>query len=186
MEESLTKRKLKIEIVTDYRPGLKAGLISGLVWAGLMSVISVVAVLLFYSDSLDYYNSQLASNSSALSGMSAAQYINYLLEYNTGVTFVLALAFGALIGFLFVLISPRFLVNRSYMLKGIAVAMFFWVSYELIFSSSSIILVVGSLAASLIAGYLLGYLYLRFTRPPPSFAEGTGQHSRSSSSNFQP
>jgi magnesium-transporting ATPase (P-type) len=159
------KKEAENGILTDYRPGLKAGLISGIIWAALGSLLGVVSVVLFYSDTLSYYNSELASNSSALGGMTAPQYINYLLELNTGVIVVLALAFGALIGFLFVIVSPRFLVKQSYMLKGVIVAIFFWVTYELVIGTSDIVSLVGSLAASLTAGYLLGYLYLRFTRP---------------------
>jgi lipopolysaccharide export LptBFGC system permease protein LptF len=159
--------------MTNYKLGLKAGLISGLVWAAIMSMIGVVTVELFYSQTLDFYNAELASNPSFLGGMTAAQYINYLLELNTGITLVLALLFGILIGLLFVVISPKFLGNRSYMLKGVVVAIFFWLLYELIIGTSDIVSLASSLAASLIAGYLLGYLYVRFTRSPREVFPGT-------------
>jgi lipopolysaccharide export LptBFGC system permease protein LptF len=149
--------------MAEFKPGLMAGLLSGLVWAGLMSVISLVSVELSYSSIFNHYNELYASNATALGGMNAAQYINYLLEFNTAITFILALAFGALIGFIFVFISSRFLGNRSYMVKGVAVALFFWLLYELGIGSADVLDLISSVIVSILAGYLLGFLYQRFT-----------------------
>jgi lipopolysaccharide export LptBFGC system permease protein LptF len=174
--------------MTEYKPGLMAGVISGLVWAGLMSVTSVASIELSYSQ---IYN-QLASNSSALGGLTPAQYINNLIETNTAITFILSLAFGALIGFIFVYVSPKFLGNRSYMIKGVVVAFFFWLLYELgLVGFVDPLEILSSLAISLLAGYLLGSLYQRFTSSrgvvfPSQPDSMSGQNSTQPSSRDQP
>jgi lipopolysaccharide export LptBFGC system permease protein LptF len=149
-------------MVAEYSPGVKAGLISGVIWAALMSVVGLASVEVSYTSTFSYYNGLFARNSSTFGGMTAGQYINYLLELNALITFVLALAFGALIGFLFVIITPRFLENRSLTVKGVLVAIFFWLLYELAIGSSDVVSVVSSLLVSLFCGYLLGFLYQRY------------------------
>ncbi len=152
--------------MASYRAGLKAGAISGLVWAVIMSVIGIATIELSYSQTFDYYNGLYASNQTVFGGMTPPQYINYLLELNTAYTFGLALAFGALIGLILVIIGTRFLGNRSYATKSIVIAFFFWVVYELAIGVPTAFWILSSLAVSILAGYLLGYLYLRFTGPP--------------------
>lgn len=157
--------------MTDYRPGIISGLISGAVWGALISVIAVLAVELSYPQTLAYYTTL---NSTDLNGMTPANFIVYSLEFNTAVAFGAGIGFGALIGLLFVWVAPKFLAKQSYMVKGAVIAIFFWLIYELgLAGFIGFIDILSSLAASLLAGYLLGYLYQRFTGPPNMIQQDT-------------
>lgn len=151
--------------MVEYKPGLLAGLISGALWAALISAAGAIVVAVFYSQTLDYYNGIWRANQTALGGMTPVQYMSFTLEVNSAVAFVGGIGFGALIGVLFVWIAPRFLSKQNYMVKGAVVAVFFWLLYELgLAGFVDPIEILSSLAISLLAGYLLGFLYLRFTR----------------------
>jgi hypothetical protein len=156
--------------MTDYRPGIISGLISGAVWAALISVIAALAIVLSYPQTLAYYSLQ---NSTVLNGMTPANFIVYSLEFDIALSFGAGIGFGALIGLFFVWSAPKFLGKQSYMVKGAVIAIFFWLLYELgLAGFIDIIDILSSLGASLFSGYFLGYLYQRFTGPPNMIPQG--------------
>jgi len=143
--------------MTNWRPGLIAGLLSGVAWATLMTAVS----LSFYGPDLNYLKTL---NSTQLNGSTPIQILNSYLEVNTITQFILGPIFGVLIGLLLVWIGIRFLTRQSYAVRGLVVASFFWIVYELTLGSAALLEIASSLAVSLFSGYLLGILYVRFTR----------------------
>lgn len=148
----------------DQTSGLKAGLISGVVWGVLMSLASLVEVQIKYPSAMSYYGGLYANDSSVFGGMTPVQYINYNLEFNTALFLIVGLGFGALVGLLFAYISPRFLPRQGYIVKGLIVSVFLWLLYNLSLISVIDPFELGfSVAVSLFGGYLLGFLFGRFT-----------------------
>jgi hypothetical protein len=154
--------------MTDFKPGLMSGLIAGAVWGAIITAIGVLSAEVSFSQEAIYYRGLLAGpNSTSLGCTTPTECINNAIEVGAITTLTAALLFGALIGFIFVLVIPRFLGNRSYMLKGVVLSVFFWLLYELgLAAFTNVIEIASSLAISLFAGYLMGYLYLRFVGPP--------------------
>ena len=153
--------------MSQQRSGAMSGIISGAVWAGLMALASFAIVEVNYTGAISYYTRLYNQNSSQLGGMTPAQYINYNLEFNTAILFIVGLVAGAMIGFLFVWLSPRFLPNQSYFVKGVAIAGFFWLVYELVLVGFlDAYQMLTSLGISLFSGFLLAYLYNSYYAPP--------------------
>lgn len=162
----------------EQRSGLKAGLISGAAWAALMTVATLSVLELNYSAALAYYTELYNTNgSSALGGMTPVQYITYSVEVNALVTVIVGVAFGALIGYLFISLASRFLMKQSYIVKGVIISVFLWLLYELgLTGFVDPYEIFTSLAVSLFAGYLLGFLYTRYSGPPPQMMVKESDH----------
>src|SRR5579863_5341331 len=137
--------------MTNYRPGILAGIISGAIWAALISAISALLLFLSYPQALAYYNSQYIANRTIFGGDTPATFIAHSLEVNTAVAFGTGIAFGFVIGLLFVWMAPRFLPKQTYTVKGAVLAIFFWLLYELgIAGFPDLVEILSSLAVSIL------------------------------------
>jgi ABC-type branched-subunit amino acid transport system permease subunit len=152
---------------------LKAGLISGVVWGALISLVQFLQVETSYSTYLNAYSQLLAGNSTSLSCSSPSQCISFGLELNTTVALVLGVGIGAVIGLSFGWLALRILQKQSYAVKAILISIFFWVLYQVaIVPLPDPFEIASSLAISLFAGYLLAYFYRRFVGAPPNLVGG--------------
>jgi hypothetical protein len=162
--------------------GLKAGLISGLIWGALMSLVSFLEVQTKYTAALNYYGDLYAQNSSVFGGKTPIEYINYNLEFNAVLFLAVGIGFGALVGLLFVYINPKFLPRQSYAIKGLIVSVFLWLLFNLslveVFDPFEL---VSSLAVSLFGGYLLAFLYSKSVRTKAVKSPGSKPISKKSS-----
>jgi hypothetical protein len=157
----------------EQRSGLKAGLIAGIVWAALMTVATVSEIAVYYSSYLSYLTTQYNANETSLGGLTPNQYVLNNIGFNAALTVAVGLAFGALVGYLFISIAPRFLMRQNYMVKGVVMAVFLWLLYELgLTGFTDLYQILTSLAVSLFSGYLLGFLFTKYAGPPAQLVAG--------------
>lgn len=148
--------------MTEYIRGTKAGVISGLLWGGLVAAAFALNVEIFYSQLANSLNQALLTDPNATNGLPVSIFINNNVELAVGEDIVLGAVFGMAIGILFSTISYRFLLNRKTHIKAMIVSLFFYVTYQIAIGPLDVIDIVGSLLATLLAGYLMGVLYDRF------------------------
>jgi lipopolysaccharide export LptBFGC system permease protein LptF len=184
---------------SDYRKGLVSGVISGLVWGGIVSAIFYLNIELnrtsliqqIIQEQMPYTTTQTldTTNSSTTiansvttyitsinftGGQTPSQYISSQLLYAIGTYLIIGLIFGALIGAIFAATYKRFLKNMSLPIRGVALGFIFWVLYFLAMVASGtgdLFDILTSLVTSLVAGFVLGYFFQRLGRPPPSGTE---------------
>jgi hypothetical protein len=176
----------------EQRSGLKAGFISGIAWAALMTAATVSEIGLNYSAVISNYDNYCNANATACGGLTGSQYVTQSVEFNSLITIIVGVAFGLLVGYMFIMIASRFLVRQTYIVKGVIISAFLWLLYELgLTGFSDVYQLLTSLAVSLFSGYLLGFLYTRYSGPPPQLvgeetdystnAGGSGGNSKSGS-----
>ncbi len=167
----------------EQRSGLRAGLISGAVWAALMTLATVSEIGLNYSAVLSSYNSYCNANATACGGLTGSQYVTQSVEFNSIITIIVGIAFGALVGYLFIMIASRFLLRQSYMVKGVLISVFLWLLYELgLTGFSDWYQLLTSLVVSLFSGYVLGLLYTRYSGPPPQLVGKESDYAKNAGS----
>lgn len=165
----------------EYRSGLKAGLIAGLVWAALIAFIEFANIQINRSQIVQQ---QLQQNAT-LSAATVNQSINFFLELNSLIALIAGVAFGAFFGVLFAVVGPRFFGRTSFMTKGVIISIFFWLLYQLTIAVIDLFSVISSLAVSLFAGYVMGYMFNRFLTPQNLGGASLGPSPASTSSSSE-
>jgi hypothetical protein len=172
----------------EYRKGIEAGAISGVVWGGIVSAIFYVNVILNMNtiiQGIQQAETAYTTTATVNATLSSTTVINTVTTYVTsnnitgtqtptqyvmgelpgiiGTYFFIGLIFGAIIGLIFSVIYMRFLSSQMIPIRSIALALIFWLLYivTLVGVDTGIVGLLSSLATSVVAGYLLGFLFQR-------------------------
>ncbi len=110
--------------------------------------------------------------SGTINGTTPEQAYNLALEVGAILPLFIGVLFGLIFGVIFARIALKFLSSQTLPIRGAAFGAILWVVYEFLLGSFDVVSIVTSIGASLVAGYLLGYLYDRFApRSPGTFQE---------------
>lgn len=158
---------------SEYNSAIKSGIVTGLIWACLTTVASVVSFELYYSRDTVYYNALLASDPNAVSGWGTSQYVLNLALGKIIQSPPWGVVSAILIELFLVATRPALLARQSYPMKGLIVglivAIVYFVQLEatLYFEISFFLVIDPSLAISTLLVYSIsgvagGVLYQRF------------------------
>ncbi|GEM_PF-2574668 len=156
-----------------YKIGIKTGLLAGVI-AGIATAAGYVGISLFFIYVLQtpIEKSTLVPHAGSALSVSADQLGMVSLAASSAVAGVIL---GAILGVAFSLIHTKYLKRRSLRLKGLVLGTALWpASLALAISNSNIFepgflvaKVALEFATDLLAGYLVGYFYLRFALAKP-------------------
>jgi hypothetical protein len=195
---------------SNFFRGLAAGLLSGVVWGAIVSILFYVNVMTnkaliianIIQAEANYTTTQTINTtlSSTTIQNSVTTFVthtnitgtsspdNYIFNTTLQIIpsyIVLGMIFGVVIGLIFTFFSRRFLTKYSMPIRGIALALIFWLLYIVAIvgvGSADIYSIISSLLTSVASGFVLGFLFQRFgggnppevMQPPPPATVNSG------------
>ncbi len=159
--------------MAEYGRGAKAGLVAGIVWGITVAVLLISLLTIFKSDVLNSISTVPTVN------MTPDQLYTITLEFGAGFAVLTGIIGGVVLGAVFAAVYQFYLKSSSIRIRGLVFGIVLWLIDLGINgtggSASGVeyftISIIGYLAASLLYGYLLGYLFERFTSRRPSVLE---------------
>ena len=164
--------------MTEYGRGAKAGIIAGVVWGVISGVISYALLQTYKSTVLPIIEKTIPNNSTI--PLTAEQIFNIAVYGALFSAIIVGVIGGVILGLIFAAVKDAFLKKSSLIVRGVVFGIVLWlINMGVSLGSASTygsgyfaLTAGGSLIASLIFGYLLGFFFDRFSpKSPPTMQE---------------
>jgi hypothetical protein len=153
----------------EYSRGIKAGLIAGIVWGAIVAIVLATLLTVYKSDVLSSISTTPQVN------MTTDQLYTITLEFGSGAAVGTGIIGGIILGAIFAAVYRLYMKGSSIATRGLVFGIvLFLIDLVINFNGGEgsgmdyfTILILGYLGASLVFGYLLGYLFERFKPSTP-------------------
>jgi hypothetical protein len=147
--------------------GLKAGVVSGIVYIALLGVINIIALYIFKDEAIRLIQENYSAQCSGITAEGCfLAVVQVYLPVNMFVSFVLLLVYASIYGRLF-----EYIPGTSYTSKGVTVSLILLLTMSFFGSAVTqftffgrVIVLASAFVLTIMLGVLLGRFYRRYTR----------------------